>query len=150
MITAAISRMDDRMDAIYEAIKSAQSLEPYVKSRSYVPHASQQKDADLKKGVLMLISNGEGGYSREKGQVANKGAHEFMLICHFKVADTDKPETTEAFELDMAEDIKTFVRAGVPGMTLYLDNIQNSWQQDHPYGWLAVKLTAGSPGHSIN
>ena len=151
MITPAISRMDDRMDAIFTAMRADNSLSNYVKTRSRLLHPSLQDAADLKKGVLMLVSNGEGQYSKSQGQIAKKGQHEFVLIGHLKVDENKKdPVDAEAAELDMAENIKTFVRAGVDGMSLYLDDIQNSWQQEYPYGWIIVKLTAGSPGHSLS
>jgi len=149
MITPAIDRMDDRMDAIFSAIKNdTVSLSGYVKKRSRLMHPSQQKPNDLKKGVLMLVSNGESQYSKSQGLIAKKGLHEFLLIGHLKV-DSDKPSDVEKDELDMAENIKTFVRSGVPGMTLFLDSIQNSWQQEAPHGWLVVRLTAAPPGHSL-
>jgi len=150
MITPAIGRMDDRMDAIFLAMEDSQDLSGYVLQRSRMQHHSQHETADLKKGVLMLVSNGEGQYSKNPGMIAKNGLHEFILIGHLKVDDQAKPAEVEAAELDMAENVKSFIRSGVKGMELYLDDIQNSWQQEFPYGWIIVRLTAGSPGQTIN
>jgi len=151
MIPANIDRMDDRLEAIFTAMKTADALSAYVKSRSYVPAPAMQDAADLRKGALMLISNGEGHYSKRPGMIAKNGLHNFIVMGHLKVDEHKQDrQAVEDAELDMIENIKTFVRDGIPGMSLTFDDAQNSLQQEHPYGWIYIQLTAGDPSHSIS
>lgn len=148
MIANAIERMDDRMDAIHAALVAA--LPGRVVKRSFFKHFSEHEEAELAAGVVMLISAGEGEYARGRGMVAREGVHKFQLIGHVKSDDDSEPQATEAAELDLIEEIKAFMRVPVPGMSLYLAQVQHSRQLEHPYGWVVALLEAGAPNQNTH
>lgn len=141
-IGQAIERMDDRMDAIAAALLLA--LPTRVVKRS-LKHYTEHSAADLAAGVVTLVSAGEGSYNPGLGMVAKEGTHRVLLIGHLKVAEGQDGEDIEAAELDLAEEIKAFVRAGVTGTSLRLDRIEHSRQLENPYGWLVAYIDAGPP-----
>ena len=48
-------------------------------------------------------------------------------------------------ELDIAEECKAFVRAGVDGIGLGLQSINTSRQLEYPYGFVVARVDAGAP-----
>lgn len=147
-----IERMDDRLDALQAALVAFYAALPEGERRvvkrglkDYREHAN----ADLAKGVVTLVSDSEAGFSTRFGEVARKGAQTVLLVGHLKVAETADPAAVEVLELDMVEQLKTFVRAGVAGIGLLLNDIQTSRQLDHPYGWFVMSITAGPPLSTI-
>lgn len=151
MIGANVERMDDRMDAV--AAAAATALPARVVKRSFFRHFTDHTPAELASGVVMVISAGERGYNDGLGMEAREGTHRFLLIGHLKVAETpaaDMPQRVEAAELDLIEEIKTFVRSGVAGVRLVLDQVQHSRQLEAPYGWVVAYVDAGPPGQTIS
>lgn len=141
-----IERMDDRLDAIETALRAA--LEPNGRTvkRSYARNYRDHDQAELTGGVVVMVADGEGDYSADIGRAARGGTMNVLLVGH--VAVDQKTATTgdvEAAELDLAEDIKAFVRTGVEGVGLELNEVRNSRQQEHPYGWVVAVLAAGPP-----
>lgn len=141
-IGQAIERMDDRLDALEASLILA--LPARVISRD-LKHYSEQTDADLTAGVVTLVSAGEKDYSRGLGMEARDGTHRVLLIGHLRVAEDQGGQAIEAEELDLIEDIKSWVRAGVDGMSLRLDSVQHSRQLENPYGWIVAYVDAGPP-----
>lgn len=146
-IGALISRMDDRMDAVGTALTAA--LPARVVKRSLLQHFDAHGRGEIEQGVVMLVSAGEKDYRREPGMVAKEGTHGMVLVGHLKVDENDTPQAVEAAELDLIEEIKTFVRAGVTGMTLFLDRVEHSRQLDFPYGWIVAYLSAGPSNSNV-
>ena len=146
-MAAALDRLDDRLNAIEAALTTA--LPTRVIKRAYYRHVQDQAPADLDAGVVMLVSSGESGYRKGVGLVAREGTQDVLLVCHLRVAETASPQDIEAAEIVLIEEIKSFVRAGVAGMTLLLDRVQHSRQQAHPYGWVVATLQAAPPGSNV-
>ena len=142
-IGSAIERMDDRKAALLAALKTA--LEPSRVVTGAYTHLRRQTEADLTKAVVTLMSAGERNYNAGLGMTAKEGTQRFLAVVHLKVAADDTAEDVEALEFDILEEIKAFVRSGVSGMSLRLDSVQHSRQQDHPYGWAVAYLDAGPP-----
>lgn len=147
MGTKNIERMDDRLAAIAAALTTALSTRT-VKRGLY--HYSDHSPADLTKGVVMLVSAGEGDYSKALGMAAKEGTHRIMLVGHLKVLESDTRQAIEAAELDLIEEIKAFVRSGVAGTTLTLDRAEQSRQLEHPYGWVLAFIDAGPTRSTVN
>lgn len=141
-IGQAIERMDDRLDAIAAALTTA--LSTRVIKRSLV-HYTDHADADLAAGVVTLLSAGEGGYSNGLGMTAKEGTHKLLLIGHLQLAESADGEAIEAAEIDLIEEIKAFVRSGVTGTSLRLENVIHSRQLERPYGWIVAYIDAGPP-----
>lgn len=148
MIPAAIERMDERMDAIETSLIVA--LPTRVVKRSFFRHFSEHEEADIEKGVVMLISSGEKDYKRGRGMIAKEGTHTFLLIGHVKVDVDSEPQAAEAAELDLIEELKAFARLPLPGISLYLQQVQHSRQLEHPYGWVVAYLEAGPPNQNTH
>ena len=147
-----IDSMPARMDAVKAAMDAAAALQLRVIKRSYLRDYDSHSQAELSQGVITLISNGEGNYKRGQGMVAKEGTHRLMMIGHLKVSEQLDGEqqglAVEAMEMAMIEEIKTFARAGVPGMGLSVESVQQSRQQAAPYGWIVVYVNAGPPGET--
>ncbi len=141
-IGADIERIDDRLDAIEAALRSA--LPRRIVTRS-LKHYDEHSPADLRTGVVTLVSAGESQYDGRLGMEATRGTLRILLVGHLKVEEESGGVAIEAAELDLVEDIKAFVRGGVTGMSLRLDNVQHSRQLEHPYGWLVAYVDVG-PG----
>jgi hypothetical protein len=118
-----------------------------VVKRSYFRHYTEHEETDLEKGVVMLVSDGEGDYkpTRAASAAAKEGVHSFLVIGHLKADDDAEPQATEAAELDLIEEIKAFARIPIPGLSLRLTRTQHSRQMEHPYGWVVAFLEARPP-----
>ncbi len=147
-----IERMDDRLDAVEAAMLADTALKLRVIKRSYLRHYSSHTEDEIKKGVLTLMSAGEGDYSQKLGMVARDGTHRMLIICHLKVSEPDskkQPRAVEDMELDIIEEVKTFVRNTVNGMDLVIDSVQHSRQQEAPIGWFVMYLDAKPQANTI-
>jgi len=140
-VYADIDRMDDRLDAVEQALVAA--LPTRVVRRSWLREFDAYSEADLLRGVVCLISAGEREYQTGPGRNARGGVHRMLLIAYLKVEEQETPQAIERAELDLAEEIKAAVRAGAPGVGLSLVSIEHSRQLEHPYGWVVVHLDAG-------
>ena len=142
-----IERMDDRMAAVLTAMQEYPGLVARVIKRS-LTHYKNQSEYDLKKGILTLVSAGEGDYNQGLGMIARDGTHRMLIIGQLK-ADDNNPESAEDMELDMIEEVKSFVRSGIDGMDLMMDNVKHSRQQEAPYGWFVIYMDAGPQRNSL-
>lgn len=141
-----IERIDDRQAAIYASLVAA--LNTHVVKRSLL-HYDQHPQGEVEIGVVMLISDGETQYSQNLGMTANEGKHGQLLIGHLKVAEDSAPVAIELAEMALLEEIKSWVRTGVSGMSFEIESAQHSRQLEHPYGWVVVKLNAIPPRTNV-
>lgn len=143
----AIDRIDDRLDVFKPALQLA--LPTRWVEIGLVPYEDRQKE-DLQAGVVNIVSNGEGNYHRGKGMAAREGIHKVLLICHLQVEETQTRAELQQAEIDLMEEIKSFVRTGVAGMTVVLDNLQQSRLLEHPYGWVVAFIELHPPHSHVN
>ena len=134
-------RMDDRLDAIVAAAQA------HFTGRTVTTawkHYRERDKADLAAGVITVISDGESEYSDRLGMAAKEGTQNVILAIQCAVdPKTQTGADLQALELDLAEEAKAFVRAGVAGMSLAIEEINNSRQQSFPYGFVLVRMPAG-------
>lgn len=142
----AIETMPGRMDAVETALKAA--LPTRVIKRAFYRSYKDHKEDELKKGVVTLVSGQERDYNKGLGMVARDGWHRMILIGHLK-ASKDDPLEVEKLELALIEEIKSFVKAGIPGMSIDIESAQPSRQQESPFGWVVVYIDAGKPRTSL-
>jgi len=141
-----IERIDDRAAAIVASLTAA--LPARIIKRSLLPF-DQHAPGELDAGVVMVVSDGESQYSQNLGMTAKSGKHAILLICHLQVAETTEPLAIELAEMALLEEIKAWLRTGVPGMSFDIDVAQHSRQLEHPYGWVVVKINAIPPKTNI-
>lgn len=141
-----IERIDDRQAAIVASLTAA--LSTRIVKRSLM-HFDQHEHGEIETGVVMVISDGESQYSQNMGMTAKEGKHNQLLICHLKVVEDSEKVAIELAEMALIEEIKTWVRAGVPGMSFELESAQHSRQLEYPYGWVVVKLNAIPPRTNV-
>lgn len=137
-----IDRMDARLDAIEAALTAAL---PTRLVSDTLQHYTERSDAELTQGVVTLVSADEKGYSQNLGMAARDGTQRILLIGHLRVAEGTPRKAIQDQELDLIEELKAFIRAGVPGMSLTLDSVIHSRQLDHPYGWVVAYIDAAPP-----
>lgn len=145
-MTAFIQRIDDRMAAIFSSLQS--TLTARILKRGLL-HFDQHEAGEIESGVVMAISDGESDYSENLGMTAKDGKHGLLIICHLKVAETSAKVAIELAEMALIEEIKSWVRAGVPGMDFEIITAQQSRQLEHPYGWVVVKINAIPPRSNV-
>lgn len=147
-IGQAVERMDDRLEALRTALAAAGSpLENRVHKTS-LAHYTAHSDAELAQGVLTAVSAGEKDYHEAPGMEAREGTQRVLLIGHLKKAEIDPAADVEAEELDLIEEIKTFVREQrqrLTGISLRLDSVLHSRQLEAPYGWVVAYLDLRPP-----
>jgi hypothetical protein len=141
-----IERIDDRQTAIAQSITAA--LSTRIVKRSLL-HFDHHEPGEIETGVVMLISDGEHDYSQNLGMTAKEGKHGQLLVCHLKVDENSPKVAIEQAEMALIEEIKSWVRAGVPGMSFEIESAQHSRQLEHPYGWVVVKLNAIPPRTNV-
>ena len=137
-----IERIDDRMTAIVESMQAA--LTTRILKRSLL-HFDGHESGEIEAGVVMVVSGGESDYSNKLGMTALEPKHSLLLICHLKVAEDSAAVAIELAEMALIEEIKSWVRAGVPGMSFEIKSAQHSRQLEHPYGWVVVNINAIPP-----
>lgn len=116
-----------------------------VIKRSLLQHYDSHAAGELEKGVIMIISRGESDYKNGLGMTAKEGTQTILFIGHIKVAENSEPVEIEKAEGILIEEIKSFLKLGVPGMSLKPERIDQSQQLAHPYGWVVAKLRAEPP-----
>jgi len=150
MGTKAIENIKERKQAFYEALVAAL---PNRTIKRTLTDYRQHSATEMKTGVVMMVGDGESNYSQAKGMVAKEGSTHFLLIAHLEVIDNN-PDTmgrsVEDAEDNLIEEFKTFVKAGIPGMDLYLENCKQSRQLEAPMGWVVAKISAGAPRSTLN
>ena len=143
----AVDSIPARIAAVQAALAAA--LPARRVTRDFLA-IDRRQDTDLLAGVVTLIAAGEGGYAAGPGMSARHGVTHLVLACHLRVADDAAPSAVEDTENALIEEIKAFVRAGVAGVTLTLDRVDQSRQIEHPYGWVVAHVQAGPPKASTH
>lgn len=142
-----IENVVERMDAIETAAQAF--FTSRVVKRSLLQSFDDHAPGELEKGVIMIVSSGEGNYRTGLGMTAKEGSQDILFICHLKVAETDSPVEIEKAEGALIEEIKSFCKLGLAGFSLVPERFEQSRQLTHPYGWVYGKITAGPPKTSI-
>lgn len=144
MLPQRLDRIDDKLDALQTALIAA--LPPgRIVDIGFVPYTDREI-AELSAGVVNIVAAGEGDYHNGLGMAAKEGTLQVLLIGHLQVAETGTRAALQQVEIDLAEEIKSFVRTGgVAGMTVLLDRIEQSRLLEHPYGWVVAFLELGPP-----
>lgn len=136
-----------RMDAIETAALAFFTTRKVQRSllQSFTEHA----ESDIAKGVIMMVSQGEGNYHNGQGMIAKEGTQNIRFICHLKVDEKTQAQVdVEKAEGALIEEIKAFVRAGVTGMTLVLSKVTQSQQLAYPYGFVVADIQAEPPNQT--
>lgn len=141
-----VERIDDRMALIAASLTAAL---PTREVKRNLLHFDQHAPGELESGVVMLVSDGESNYSRNLGMTAKEPSHSLLVICHLKVAEDSPKLAIELAEMALLEEIKTWLRAGVEGMSFDIDSAQHSRQLEHPYGWVVIKIAAVPPKTNV-
>lgn len=139
MTDNVLTRMDDIETAATDFFATR------VIKRSLLQHYDNHDAGELEKGVIMIISRGESGYKNGLGMTAKEGTQEILFVCHIKVLETLEPVDVEKAEGALIEEIKSFLKQGVPGMSLKPERMDQSQQLAYPYGWVVAKLKAEPP-----
>jgi len=132
-----------RMDDIETAAKAF--FTNRIIKRSLLQHFDNHAAGELEQGVIMIISRGESGYRNGLGMIAKEGTQEILFVGHLKVAEGSQPVEVEKSEGALIEEIKSFLKTGVTGMSLKPERIDQSQQLAAPYGWVVAKLRAEPP-----
>lgn len=141
-----LDRMDEKLAAVAAGLKS--QLPTRTIKREFLFY-SEHTDKELRDGVVMLISDGEGNYSNSPGMIAKNGTHKMIVIGHLKVPNSASKTDIESAEIMLIEEIKAFCRKGVQGVTLVLRSAQHSRQLEYPIGWVVCVIEALSPDSNI-
>jgi len=144
MISKPIEDTQARCDAVDAAAKTFFEGLRRVYSETFKPLANQEQD-ELLKGIVMFGASGEKGYKTSPGLVAKKGTTRIQLLMHIKVNETDTGKTLRQKEQAFFAEVKSFVQTGVAGVSLTLDQVQQSRQMAHPYGWALAYLDITPP-----
>ncbi|MDD2664371.1 MAG: hypothetical protein PHD19_11525 [Dechloromonas sp.] len=130
---------NDTLNALLSGLQAA--LPGRLVSRSHVP-LSLRPVGDLEKGVLALVSLGEGDYANYRGREAQLGRISALLIGHLIVSEQAEAIAVEQAELALAEEIKAFLRGNLPtGVSSCLaDGFKQSGQLEFPRGWIVFQL----------
>lgn len=142
----------DRLDLKTAAILA--SLAQRLPARVVSPDWHKSYDAysvdELARGVLQVVSLGEGDYLSGPGTVAREGVQRLAVIGYLKLDDTEHPSALQTAEFTLIEEIKAWARAGVTGIGLRLESVDQSRQLEHPYGWVVAIIQAGPPDSTTN
>lgn len=153
MIGPPIDEMDERIAALFPLLVAA--LPTRVVSRSFVADYAGHTDADLKKGVVMMLSRGEKGYSNGLRMEGKEGKHTILLVGRLKLdkvsgADIEGADVEDA-ELALIKEIRAFVRSQPhQQIGLKLISVNQSSQLDNPRGWVVVTIEAGPPASNMS
>jgi hypothetical protein len=133
-----MSELSDRMELIQTTLAAAFPLR--VVTRDLLDF-SQREHTDLEKGIWTLVSSGERGYKNYSGREGMDGVQPIMLVGQFVKPEETLGSVIEDAELDMVDEIKTFLRARPAQIIqLYMTGFRQSRQLDAPYGWVSIDL----------
>jgi hypothetical protein len=130
---SAIERIDEKLDVFMQALKASLPSRYHIE-QGFVPY-SERAEALLFDGVVNVLCDGEGSYSQARGMAAKEGTVKVILICHLQVEEDQTSADLQQIEINLAEALKAFTRAGVTGFDLILVDLILSRQLEHPYGW---------------
>lgn len=143
-----IERIDDRHAAILAAAQA--HFAARVVQNGWT-HYRNQAMADLQAGIVMVVVDSESDWRNSPGMIAKAGTTAVLLVAHVAVDEkTQTAADVQDLELDIAEEIKAFARAGVDGLTLQPQSINTSRQLEYPYGFVVARVDAGPPQASTH
>ena len=147
MIQKNIDDIAQRFDAFVAALTTAMPTRT-VKEEvlPYTEHEPQQ----LRDGVLTVLSSDERDYSNSQGMKAREGTHRLILVGHLQLDEAATAAEIRNAEFALIEEVKTFVRAGIPGMSLSLVRSVHSRGLEKPYGWTLQYIDAGPLNHNVS
>jgi len=119
----------------------AAAMPTRVVTRDFLDFA-QRAPADLTKGIVTLIGNGEKDYANYLSRAAQLGTVPMVVVGQLALAEGALPSAVEDAEDLLAEEIKAFVRA--PGSDLLggitMSGFRQSGQLEAPYGWISCDI----------
>lgn len=124
------------LDGLKAALAAA--MPSRVVTRDFKPH-DQHPMGDLIKGVVTLLSLGEGSYSPVLGRQGQNGNLRVLLVGLLQVAENAPTSAVEDAEFALVEEIKAFCNAPPAGVAFLLQSFSQSGQMEHPYGWISVE-----------
>lgn len=125
-----------RLNDIKAALTAAFPL--MVVTRSLKDFRSRPKE-ELAKGVLTLISRSLDGFSDPVAEALQEPSQQLYLIYQFKLPEKTPGEEIEDQEITQFEAIQSALETeGLCPLTI--KNVQQSGQQDAPYGWILITL----------
>lgn len=133
-----MSELGDRMALIVSTLRT--QLPARVITRDLADFADRATE-DLARGVITVLSKGEGGYANYPGRAAMDGRQEILIVGQQELAESAAPSAIEDAEFALIEDVQGFLRA-LPATLCRLDMraFRQSMQLDHPYAWVAIDL----------
>lgn len=137
-----LERLDAKKSAVMAALQTAMPTRVVTGRKQ---HYTEHSAANLTAGVLTVVSLGESNYKQDAGLVGKEGTQQLMFIGYLKLAETATGDQVEQAEINFIEDLKTALRAGVTGLSLTLQNIEQSAQLETPYGWFVAGGSAAPP-----
>jgi hypothetical protein len=146
-----VTAIDDnpgRLNALRAAAEAA--MPSYQHKTGFRRDITEHADYELDAGVIMVVAGEENNFSQQMGMEAREGTLSIALICQFKVDESDDGTQVEQRELAIGEEFKSFVRAGIKGMSLELVTIVTSALQVTPYGFVVAQINAGPPRSNTN
>lgn len=145
MLPQTLERIDDKLEAFETALRAAVPSTRLV-GPGLVPFTDRSSEA-LLDGVWNVVPAGEGDYHNGRGMAAREGTLQINLVGHVMVDECLVPGDLQQAEIEMAEEVKDFVRSGaVAGMTMALERIELSRLLEHPYGWVVAFIELQPPG----
>jgi hypothetical protein len=142
MIAKNIENIGERFQAFVTAFREFMEAQQRVVKDDLL-NLNVQKDDELLKGIWMPVSDVEHGYRNKPGLSAVEGIHKVLVVGHLRVPADATARDVQAKEFAMIEELKAFVRSGVPRMTISLMTARGSRQLEHPYGWVYAELELG-------
>lgn len=96
-------------------------------------------DADLRAGLLCLVSTGGGGFANTLGRTGQLGRCAAKLVAFVRVDEQAGGTAVEDAELAVLDDVLGWTNGHAPVTVLPGDWTQ-SGQLEAPYGWLVLEL----------
>lgn len=131
--------MSNPIDTLLAGIKMGMeaAMPTRIITRSFKPH-EQYKPAQLEKGVVTLLSNGEKDYSNVLGRLAEEGTLGLIIIGQIRVKEKAEGIDVEQAELDLVHELKEFCRQPPAGIAITMLSFSQSGQLECPYGFISV------------
>ncbi len=146
MLPTKLERIDDKISALQTALIATLPSTRQI-DLGFIPYTDRTPD-ELYAGCWNIVAAGEGDYHNGMGMAAKEGTLQVQLVGHIAVEDDAVRASLQQAEIDMAEEIKAFVRLGLIGMTLVLERIEQSRLLEHPYGWVVAFLDVRPPAQN--
>jgi len=134
-----MSDINDRMDlmvSIFAGLFPDRSAD-----RNYVDIHSADMD-DLGCGTFSFMFKAESGYRNELHRKADTSTQKFIVIARRYLEQQCDGEDVEQEELSMIEEMKAFIRSGLPSELYNLSLVEaiSSAQAQTPLAWVVFEL----------